>query len=146
VDVETLARFRSEVLQLYRKFEEDLAALCQQYKFEINMWYSPSNIPQPNFRAGEVLFDVDQLYNSGEFKEIVGQYSSRGEVSDFLKKLGEGHSPPISDGLGRDMSQGKDVRSRSQASRMPYDASILDFGQRNLDLRRRRSARRNRDL
>ncbi|MEM2094197.1 MAG: hypothetical protein QXI32_02745, partial [Candidatus Bathyarchaeia archaeon] len=73
LNVEVLARFRNDVLQLYNRFEQDLAALSLKYGFEINMWYSPSRIPQPNFKAGNILLDIDQIYDESEFKHIIGE-------------------------------------------------------------------------
>ena len=59
--------FRAKLLQLYDEFECKLEALCHEYKVEINLWYSPSNIPQPKFQFGRVVLDADTLYNEDDF-------------------------------------------------------------------------------
>jgi hypothetical protein len=66
---EVLAKFRNELMCIYERFEEDLITVTRKYGFEINMWYSPSKIPQPNFKAGRLLLDMDEIYDQRGFSE-----------------------------------------------------------------------------
>jgi hypothetical protein len=54
-------------MKLYEEFESKLETLCQQYDAKINLWYSPSKIPQPKFKCGRVTIDADTLYDDEEF-------------------------------------------------------------------------------
>ena len=145
MDIEALAQFRNDVLQLYMKFEEDLGTISLKYGFEINMWYSPSKIPQPNFKAGNVLLDVDQLYDDGEFKQIVSQQLSQGSSnSGSVLKSGDGFEK-LDDYLKRAHVPTKDVNYRPGGLQTLLDGgSTLDFKQGDMDLRRKRRGRNNR--
>jgi hypothetical protein len=55
------------LMSIYKRFEEDLVTVSRKYGFEINMWYSPSKIPQPNFKAGRLLLDMDEIYDQRSF-------------------------------------------------------------------------------
>jgi hypothetical protein len=124
------------------RFEQDLGALSLKYGFEINMWYSPSKIPQPNFKAGNVLLDVDQLYDDGEFKQMVGQQVTQGTPS-----TGSTSKPPNGirelDGYFKQAPvPPKDVKYRSRGLQTLLDGgSALDFKRGDMDLRRKRSGR-----
>ena len=67
---ERLWIFRSKLVKLYDDFEAKLEDLCKEHKVEINLWYSPSKIPQPKFRFGSTVIDADMLYNDDEFSLI----------------------------------------------------------------------------
>jgi hypothetical protein len=142
LDIEALAHFRNDVLQLYMKFEQDLGALSLKYGFEINMWYSPSRIPQPNFKAGNVLLDVDQLYDDGEFKQMVGQQMTPGTVyAGSVSKSSTGASKL--DGYVKQAPiPAKDVKYRPRGLQTLLDGgNALDFRRGEMDLRRKRSGR-----
>jgi len=143
LDIEALAHFRNDVLQLYTKFEQDLAAISLKYGFEINMWYSPSRIPQPNFKAGNVLLDVDQLYDDGEFKQIIGQQLSQNTATNGpVSKLGS--TAEKLDGYIRPTSiNAKDVKHRPRGLQTLLDGgTALDFRRGEMDLRRKRKKSR----
>lgn len=59
--------FRAKLMKLYEQFEAKMEALCQQHGVEINLWYSPSKIPQPKFVFGRVGLSTDTLYDEEEF-------------------------------------------------------------------------------
>ncbi len=142
LDVEALGRFRNDVLQLYMKFEEDLATISLKYGFEINMWYSPSKIPQPNFKAGNVLLDVDQLYDDGEFKQMVGHQFNHAPVN-ASPTLKSGDEVGKLDGyLKQAHLSSKEVRYKPGGLQtMLNGGGALDFKQGNMDLRRKRRGR-----
>jgi len=62
-----ISMFREEVVQLYHRFGEDMAALCERHGVEIDFWYSPSAIQQPRFIVDGFVLDADQLYDEEEF-------------------------------------------------------------------------------
>lgn len=64
---ERLWVFRAKLMRLYEEFEAKLEALCHQHGVKINLWYSPSRIPQPKFLIGRVEVDADTLYDEEEF-------------------------------------------------------------------------------
>ena len=92
LDVNDITRFRTEIIELYKKFEDDLISVGRRFGFEINMWYSPSKIPQPNFRVGRIAVDMDKLYSNHDFKELindsylfpVGNYAEKSETKDQI--------------------------------------------------------------
>ncbi|MFQ6074595.1 MAG: hypothetical protein ACE5Z5_00475 [Candidatus Bathyarchaeia archaeon] len=63
-----ISSFREEVVQLYHRFEDDMATLCERYGAKVGFWYSPSSIPQPRFVIDGVVLDADKLYDEEEFK------------------------------------------------------------------------------
>ena len=135
---EVLASFRTEVMEVYKRFEEDLVAVSKKYGFAINMWYSPSRIPQPNFKAGRLLLDVDQLYHEQDFKEFIVQHSPMWNSTTSASSL-------TSTSVGADLFQ-KNVELRRGAD-LSYSTAFFDFGQDDSDLRVRRSrTRRGKDF
>ncbi len=144
LDVEALARFRNDVLQLYMKFEEDLASISLKYGFEINMWYSPSKIPQPNFKAGNVLLDVDQLYDDGEFRQMVGNQFNHAPINANTTKSGE-MVGKLDSFLNQNLTPRKEVRYKPGGLQTLLDGGgAFDFKQGDMDLRRKRRGRNSR--
>jgi len=141
-DAEKLARFRVEVMELYRKFEEDLVRVSRKFGFEINMWYSPSRIPQPNFRAGRLFLDVDQLYHDQDFRELISQHYPVWNVTSSPmrdnKEMRNGTTPTNADAVNMDLVK-KNVELREERPDLPFDLGHLDFRQDGGDLRVRRS-------
>jgi len=127
------------------KFEQDLGALSLKYGFEINMWYSPSKIPQPNFKAGNVLLDVDQLYDDGEFKQMVGQQMTPGTAYAGLASKSPDGAGKLDGYVKQASIPAKDVKYRPKGLQTLLDGgSALDFRRGDMDLRRKRSGRADR--
>jgi len=144
-DAEVLNRFRVEVMQLYKKFEEDLVIVSRKYGFEINMWYSPSKIPQPNFRAGSLLLDVDQLYHDQNFQELISQhYPLWNSHMNAKNERGGGVSPTGADVATGDLLK-KNIELRQERLDLSYKLGLLDFKQGSGDLRLKRSRPRRED-
>lgn len=125
---------------LYRKFEEDLVEVSRRYGFEINMWYSPSKIPQPNFKAGRLLLDIDQLYHDHDFQELVSQHYPLWNAiySNAEKEIGNKGASSGADEETTDLLK-KNVELRQERRDLSYNLSLLDFRQDSGDLRLRRS-------
>jgi hypothetical protein len=140
-DAEVLAHFRAEVMELYRKFEEDLVTVTRKYGFEINMWYSPSRIPQPNFKAGRFLLDVDQLYHERDFNELISQHypvwNTTHSPTDTEKERGNG-APSTANAATVELLK-KNIELRQGRPDLSYQLGLLGFKQSNGDLRVRRS-------
>jgi hypothetical protein len=135
MDVKTLAQFRLDVVNLYRKFEYELAALCQKYGFKVNMWYSPSKIPQPNIKVDGFLLDIDQLYDEDEFKQFVDRFSeNRANINIFPEKLGSSSLENFT--FDNELNKGINVRCNDL--RKIYDGVVLDFKYVDGDFRRKR--------
>ena len=97
---ERLWMFRAKLMRLYEEFETKLEELCQQNGVEINLWYSPSKIPQPKFFFGKVGLSADTLYDEDEFSLLFSPKAAWKKKQKSTKKIGE-----------RDRSQLKEVRS-----------------------------------
>ena len=146
-DAEALARFRTEVMEVYKRFEEDLAVVSKKYGFEINMWYSPSKIPQPNFKAGRLLLDVDQLYHDRDFQELISEHYPvlNGTRSPPMIDRGRENRAPLTraDMAATELLK-KNVELRQSKPDLSYRLGVLDF-KRSGDLRLTRSRQRRKD-
>jgi len=141
-DAEVLARFRVAVMELYKKFEEDLVIVSRNYGFEINMWYSPSKIPQPNFRVGGLLLDVDQLYHDQDFQELISQhYPLLNSHMNAKNERNSGASLTGADVATGDLLK-KNIELRQERPDLSYRLGLLDFKQSSGDLRLKRSRQR----
>lgn len=69
-----ISSFREEVIQLYQRFEDDVAALCSKHGVKVGLWYSPSSIPQPRFVIDGVVVDADKLYDEEEFRLLATSF------------------------------------------------------------------------
>ena len=129
-------------MELYKKFEEDLVAVSRKYGFEINMWYSPSKIPQPNFKAGRFLLDVDQLYHDQDFQDLINQhYPLWGALysqTNIENEKGNKGGLSGANGQTTDLLK-KNVEVRRERPDLAYNLSLLDFRKGDGDLRVRRS-------
>ncbi len=147
LDINDLTRFRTEVIELYKKFEDDLTSIGRRFGFEINMWYSPSKIPQPNFRVGKIAVDMDKLYSNHDFKELindnylfpVGSYVEKNKIRDQISAPNKALEP-LSD---VDLLK-KKIAFRQQQSTISKNA-LFDFKQNDSDMRVRhpKTGRRN---
>jgi hypothetical protein len=136
--VEALSRFRVEVIDLYRKFEEDLVTLSKKFGFEVNMWYSPSKIPQPNFKAGRLFLDVDKLYHEQDFKELISQHYPLWNATQSQKST-EMEKSNVVDSLVKTDLLKKNIEFRQAGLDPGYNVNMLDFRQNNGDNRVKRS-------
>jgi len=64
---EKLWTFREKLMKCYQRFESDVETLCQEYDVKVNMWYEPSNIPQPKFVFEKITLEADTLYDEEVF-------------------------------------------------------------------------------
>lgn len=148
MNVEDLTRFRTEVVGLYKKFEDDLVTVSRKFGFEVNMWYSPSEIPQPSFKAGRFTLDVDKLYSEHNFKELISQHYPPWNTSrlhtNTKQNLGDRIIPVAEKSLTPDALK-KNVCFRQKKRGFPFNASIIDFKQNSGDLRFRHSKVRRRN-
>jgi hypothetical protein len=124
-----LAKFRNELNCVYKRFEEDLVTVSRKYGFEINMWYSPSKIPQPNFKAGRLLLDMDEMYDQHGVSELA------------IAGISTGKSPPSREATAVDRGvPRKTVELRD--TRPSLLNGLLDFRHDVSDLRVKRSSQR----
>ncbi len=142
MNVEDLTRFRTEVVNLYKKFEEDLVTVSRKFGFKVNMWYSPSKIPQPSFKAGRLTLDADKLYSEQNFKQLVSQHYPTWNTSSLQtntkQDLGKRIMPVAEKSLSPDAIR-KNVFFKHKKQDFPFNASIIDFKQNNGDLRLKHS-------
>jgi hypothetical protein len=124
-----LAKFRNELNCVYKRFEEDLVTVSRKYGFEINMWYSPSKIPQPNFKAGRLLLDMDEIYDQSGVSELA------------VAGISTGKSPPSREATAVDRAvPRKTVELRD--TRPSLLNGLLNFRHDVSDLRVKRSSPR----
>ncbi len=139
VDVENLTRFRSEVIGLYKKFENDLVSVSKKFGLEVNMWYSPSKIPQPNFKVGRMALDMDRLYNEQDFKELVSQNYPLWSLSHFQNNTEDEKEQSKVLGKANDADLLKrNVAFRQQKLDLSNNTTLFDFRQSNADMRLKR--------
>ncbi len=142
MNVEDLTRFRMEVVGLYKKFEDDLVTVSRKFGFDVNMWYSPSAIPQPSFKAGRFTLDVDKLYSEQNFKELISQHYPPWNTSrlqtNAKQDLGDRIIPVAENSLIQDALK-KNVFFRQKKQDFPFNTSIIDFKKNSGDLRLRHS-------
>lgn len=85
-NAERLWVFRANLMRLYEEFEAKLEALSQKHGVEINLWYSPSRIPQPKFLIGRIEVDADTIYDEDEFSLLFSPKISRGRRQKSMEK------------------------------------------------------------
>lgn len=79
--------FRAELARLYEEFEAKLEALCKEHGVEINSWYSPSKISQPNFMFEGVTVSADTLYDEEKFSLLYSPNIRIDERHHLINKL-----------------------------------------------------------
>jgi len=140
LNVDNLTRFRTEVIGLYKQFEEDLMSVGRRFGFEINMWYSPSKIPQPNFKVGRIFVDMDKLYSNHDFKELINENYLFSTVNYVEKNEANDDSNPSGTVLESfpnvDLLK-KKIAFRQQKSGVSEKA-LFDFKQNDSDMRVKR--------
>ena len=137
LNVNDLTCFRTEIIELYKKFEDDLTSVGRRFGFEINMWYSPSKIPQPNFKVGRIVVDMDKLYSNHDFKELINENYLSPTTKYVEKENAREHSDASETVLESfpnvDLLE-KKIAIRQQRSTVPRNASF-DFKQNDSDMR-----------
>lgn len=137
MNVNDLTCFRTEVIELYKKFEDDLISVSRRFGFEINMWYSPSKIPQPNFKVGRIVVDMDKLYSNHDFKELINENYLLPTAKYVENENAREHPNPSETVLESfpdvDLLK-KNIAFRQQRTAVPKNASF-DFKQNDSDMR-----------
>ena len=85
-DKERLWIFRAELVKLYEEFEAKLETLGKEHGVEINLWYSPSKIPQPKFVFDGVAVNADTLYDEEEFSLLYSPNILMDEKQNAMNK------------------------------------------------------------
>ena len=147
LNVDNLTRFRTEVIELYKKFEDDLTSAGRRFGFEINMWYSPSKIPQPNFKVGRIFVDMDKLYSNHDFKELINEnclFSTVNYIEKNKASDNSNQSETVLESFPNVDLLEKKIAFRKQRSAVSENA-LFDFKQNDSDMRikRLKTGRRN---
>ena len=72
IDLIRLMEFREKLLEVYKKFREDVEVLCKEYGARISFWYTPTRVPQPRFVIDGLHIDADELLDDASFEAYFG--------------------------------------------------------------------------